>query len=490
MEPAPNANWLKEVDSPPNATLDIVAVHGMNIQNQADHAENTWTDQETETNWLRDLLPEKIPYARILAYCYNANILFGASSAGIQEQARNLLLCLSGKRKATPARPIIFITHSMGGILVKDALAIAYHGDETYASTSRFLNSVEARSADNDELNSRFQPLLEMYRFFTICETKDEVVGGISIGLIVDSDSAILKGCPGQQVAYWPNRTHRSLCKFASTDPEWQLISEMLTGAANLAVKCVFYSPVSFMRQGILQDRLWNPEGTQNTFDPLSEAIEKAQICHNIITQDSQQGGKLYRRQEEINRLNNDVSTSVHWLWSIVLQILGLTFLVPTMLTSLFLPSSETVAANAEKAQAKQQRVMGVEKDIIESLDGDQSWVLGNITVLEGALAAPPPEGNTWPSADELGLGRRLLQNLHLDVERVIFDIRQHNRSYFEARRRVNLIEDAKRETAGRNDTEFWAAIGERAQEEQKLQKRRRIENIQEEGIVCPCVIL
>ncbi|KAL5046153.1 hypothetical protein BDW71DRAFT_197874 [Aspergillus fruticulosus] len=418
-----------------------------------DLVQNTWTDQGSKTNWLKDLLPGKTPYARILAYCYNANILFGAPSAEIEEQAKNLL-CLSAKRKLP--RPIIFLTHSMGGILVKDALATAYHGDEAYAPKATmtygifffgiphygsrhsscgqtavrtvrkinarvnesFLNFVEAQSAYNDELNSRFLPLLEMYRLFTISETKDEVGLISNLVKVVDSDSAILKGRPRQQVAYWQNRTHRTLCKFASTDPEWQLLSEMLTGAANLAVKCISYSPLSSIRPEILQDRLWDPEETEEThLIPPLEAIEKAQTYHDIVTEDSQRGGKFQP----------------------------------------FLPSREVVEAKAEEAQAQEQRIMEVEKDVIESLHRDKAWVL--------------------------------LQTLHLDVERMIFDIRRYNKSYLEARRRVNMIEDVKRETAGRSDTEFWVVIGERAQEEQRLQERRT-ENIQEERDVCPCAIL
>jgi hypothetical protein len=48
--------------------ISIVAVHGMNLENNDDHADNTWTDKKSGTNWLRDLLPSRIPNARILAY--------------------------------------------------------------------------------------------------------------------------------------------------------------------------------------------------------------------------------------------------------------------------------------------------------------------------------------------------------------------------------------------------------------------------------------
>ncbi|RAH59880.1 hypothetical protein BO85DRAFT_518635 [Aspergillus piperis CBS 112811] len=532
MQPAPNANWLKEVVCPPNTRLDIVAVHGMNIANRSDHAENTWTDQETGTNWLRDLLPSVVPYARILAYCYNANILFGASAAGIKEQADNLLLCLSNKRKAAPARPIIFITHSMGGILVKEAIATAYHGDETYASISAmtygifffgvphygsqhaswgqtaarvirsvnnqvndsFLRAVEAQSSYNDALNARFRPLLEAYRFFTICETIYEVVGGVNVGLIVDKSSAVLKECP-KQVTYSPNRTHRTLCKFSSMDPEWHEISAMFSSAANQAVHCIFYSPIPSIRAEILQDRSWSLEDIEERPSiPLCTAITNAKKCHDVIIQDLQPNGAIHRRQEEIKQLNGEIAGSVSWLWSFVMRFIGLPFLIPFLIASSFLPSRDDVAANADTAQAQEQRVMGIEKDVIQRLDENQCLAFKNIMLLEGALAYQPLEGMTGTGADNLAYGKRLLRTLHEDVVRMILETQRHDRSYLEARRRVNLIEDAKRETTGKSDSEYWVTIGEKVREEQRLQERMRAVGIPQpppdEGWICPCVIL
>jgi hypothetical protein len=110
----PNANFLKEIASPSQALIEsvllvpgylkltfksIVAVHGMNMTDNPSHAGNTWTKVETGTNWLRDLLPRRLPNARIMTYQYNANIVFGTSHAGIEEQAENMLVFLSAKRK-------------------------------------------------------------------------------------------------------------------------------------------------------------------------------------------------------------------------------------------------------------------------------------------------------------------------------------------------------------------------------------------------------
>jgi hypothetical protein len=70
------------------------------------------------TFWPRDLLPEKVPHARILTYGYDA------SQNGIFEHSQNLLEALKRlrKEKYEKRRPIIFVAHSFGGILVKDTL--------------------------------------------------------------------------------------------------------------------------------------------------------------------------------------------------------------------------------------------------------------------------------------------------------------------------------------------------------------------------------
>lgn len=51
----------------PNPTVDIVAIHGLN-----GHREKTWT-ASNEVHWLRDLLPEDVPQARIFSWGYDVN---------------------------------------------------------------------------------------------------------------------------------------------------------------------------------------------------------------------------------------------------------------------------------------------------------------------------------------------------------------------------------------------------------------------------------
>jgi triacylglycerol esterase/lipase EstA (alpha/beta hydrolase family) len=82
---------------------------------------------------LRDFLPSGLPRARIILFGYNSSVAFETSLAGVREQATNLLNRLVHKRENAEARPIVFIAHSLGGIIVKRALVEAKL-DETYKS--------------------------------------------------------------------------------------------------------------------------------------------------------------------------------------------------------------------------------------------------------------------------------------------------------------------------------------------------------------------
>jgi hypothetical protein len=105
----------------------IIAVHGLNPTNTEHHAEAAWTSQGKL--WLRDFLPSSLPHARVLLFGYNANIAFETAAAGVREQAVNLLNHIISERAKVKDRPIIFIAHSLGGIVVKRALVEAKLND-------------------------------------------------------------------------------------------------------------------------------------------------------------------------------------------------------------------------------------------------------------------------------------------------------------------------------------------------------------------------
>ena len=93
--------------------VDVVAVHSL----QGD-AYKTWT-HDNRTLWLRDILPTEVPSARIMTFGYESAWAFSNSVSDIDNKAVDLLNKLSAKRHDdTHKRPIAFICHSLGGIVV------------------------------------------------------------------------------------------------------------------------------------------------------------------------------------------------------------------------------------------------------------------------------------------------------------------------------------------------------------------------------------
>lgn len=106
-------------DNDPEA-IDIVALHGLN-----GHWEKTWQSDKSTSKaggpmWLRDFLPQQIPHARIMSFGYDSVLLFSKSTSDVGTFAEQLLESLLSRRvNVSETRPIIFICHSLGGIVVK-----------------------------------------------------------------------------------------------------------------------------------------------------------------------------------------------------------------------------------------------------------------------------------------------------------------------------------------------------------------------------------
>ncbi|GAB1211701.1 hypothetical protein ATERTT37_000825 [Aspergillus terreus] len=108
----------------PDPKVDIVFVHGLN-----GHPYNTWATTDPDVFWPVDLLPEVLARVgvRIITYGYNANVSSfsdSVSSDHIHNHAETLASSLAANRslKNCSDRPIIFVCHSLGGLVVKRAL--------------------------------------------------------------------------------------------------------------------------------------------------------------------------------------------------------------------------------------------------------------------------------------------------------------------------------------------------------------------------------
>ena len=188
-----------------------------------------------------------------MSFGYNADTVFGNTTADIWDHAKMLLVSLQDKRieEHEESRPIIFIAHSLGGIIVKQALVwantepqykkildhtlgIVFFGTPHQGSAKANYGSVLANVATGvihkpkskllKNLKSNSNALMDLTRQFkylphlrivTFYEMKP--MAGFS-SLIVEKHSALLEVNGEDQIGLDAN--HRDVCKFGSQEDE------------------------------------------------------------------------------------------------------------------------------------------------------------------------------------------------------------------------------------------------------------------------------
>ncbi|KAH7409913.1 ankyrin repeat-containing domain protein [Phaeosphaeria sp. MPI-PUGE-AT-0046c] len=111
------------------AKYEIVAIPGIG-------KDEAWSWKLNRTHWLRDtsMLARKIPDARISIFNYsNEGFEKGPINQRLESMARKLLQGLDRMRDINNTRtPIIFVCHSMGGIVLEKTLLLARAGQDEY----------------------------------------------------------------------------------------------------------------------------------------------------------------------------------------------------------------------------------------------------------------------------------------------------------------------------------------------------------------------
>lgn len=101
------------------------------------NAYTTWLHKETKIYWPSALLKQDIPDARILSFGYDADFIGfwnPVSNSRLSNHAENMVGGLVRKRGRTNTqkRKILFVAHSLGGLVVEHAITHSRNTAETF----------------------------------------------------------------------------------------------------------------------------------------------------------------------------------------------------------------------------------------------------------------------------------------------------------------------------------------------------------------------
>ncbi|KAI0972419.1 hypothetical protein F4678DRAFT_430226 [Xylaria arbuscula] len=247
---APNSRESKDV------VIDLIAVHGL-----GGHALRTWTDEKSGTCWIRDLLHDNVPNIRVMVFGYNAKRTNHSADLDFQDVATQLLAGMKRLRGDCEQRPVVFLAHSLGGLIVKKAitLSLSHNMDiDTYTkgvvffatphlgskianlavffenfsrlvldTPSNFFRDLSTNATELESLNSLFSeflatskiPCLTFYEGFKTRRLWKSAI-------IVTRDSAVL-GVENED-AICLNADHSSIVRFRSTDDNFKIVVHKL----------------------------------------------------------------------------------------------------------------------------------------------------------------------------------------------------------------------------------------------------------------------
>jgi hypothetical protein len=121
--------------------IDCVSIHGW-----GGHALGSFRDTHSHYVWLRDGLTKQFPKLRIWIYGYRSDLKAENTYGNIHEYASNFrrLLMIMRKRSGDMdlTTPLIFIAHSLGGLLLKEAFIGMHANDEFEQSLLRMTGGV------------------------------------------------------------------------------------------------------------------------------------------------------------------------------------------------------------------------------------------------------------------------------------------------------------------------------------------------------------
>ncbi|MGR9108626.1 MAG: esterase/lipase family protein [Gammaproteobacteria bacterium] len=100
----------------PERSIDLIFVHGLDGD-----ARSTWQRKDRPETFWPGWIGEKFPGIGVWSLDYDANsIAWRGDSMPLYDRANNVLNCF--EQEGIAQRPIAFICHSLGGLLIKQVL--------------------------------------------------------------------------------------------------------------------------------------------------------------------------------------------------------------------------------------------------------------------------------------------------------------------------------------------------------------------------------
>ncbi|KAF5672317.1 ankyrin protein 3 [Fusarium heterosporum] len=118
-----------------DCNIDVIIVCGL-----GGHALGSFKEKNGRFVWIRDALPSKIPNARILTYGYNTQLADSRSFQNLTDLGRALKIDLEGVHNPDQPRSILFIGHSLGGLVIKETVLALK--EESFDAGSSLLEGI------------------------------------------------------------------------------------------------------------------------------------------------------------------------------------------------------------------------------------------------------------------------------------------------------------------------------------------------------------
>ncbi|KAI8949375.1 hypothetical protein F4801DRAFT_553398 [Xylaria longipes] len=247
----------------PNSDADLIFVHGLGGSSC-----RTWSWERNPDNfwpaWMRH--EQGLSHFRVFSFGYNAKFNDSNNPLSILDFSKGLLVRMrtysqGDESSSIGIKPIVFIAHSMGGLVVKKALIVGKNDDyyslmlskvhgimflstphrgSTYAhslnallsvmvgsSSKVYVSELESSSTSIEDMGEQFRAICSSWELVSLYESLPTKLSPGVKRMIVGKDSGVLNY--PREISSPVDADHHTVCKYQSRlDPNYLLVTDLL----------------------------------------------------------------------------------------------------------------------------------------------------------------------------------------------------------------------------------------------------------------------